>query len=108
MASQKQADSAFQVTQALSEQLTDTGRQLNATHADFLRVDVETALTFSGLALETDNNEKRQRNRKNARKAYDTILRLGKNVTLTPAQAKHMQEKISRLKRELELLGDKF
>jgi hypothetical protein len=46
-------------TKALTTQLTDTGQQLNATNADFLIIDVETALTFTQLALETDNQEKK-------------------------------------------------
>jgi hypothetical protein len=95
-------------TKALTTQLTDTGQQLNATNADFLIIDVETALTFTQLALETDNQEKKVRNRKNARKAYDTILHLWDNVTFTPTQEGHMHEMIGRLKSDLELLGEKF
>jgi hypothetical protein len=80
---------------------------LNATNAEFLKIDVETALTFSGLALETDNPEKRNRNRKNARKAYDTILRLWVNVIFTPTEEGWMHEKMGHLKSDLELLGEK-
>lgn len=79
---------------------------MNATNADFLRIDVETALTFSGLALETDNDDKKQRNRKNARKAYNTILRLSQNVTFTPSEEAYMHEMMSRLKNDLALLGE--
>ena len=93
---------------ALTQQLTTTGQQLNATNADFLKIDVETALTFSGLALHTDNKEKILRNRKNARKAYDTILRLWQHVTFTPSEEGYMHEMLGRLKNDLELLGDKF
>src|SRR5262252_7420251 len=98
MPSHKQADSPLLAPQALAEQLSATGKQLNATTADFLKVDVETALTFCGLALETDNQEKKHRNRKNARRAYDTILRLWNNVTFAPAEEGYIHERMSRLK----------
>jgi len=93
-------------SQPLVQQLTVAGKQLNATNADFLRIDVETALTFSELALETDNAEKKERNRKNARKAYDTILHLWNGVTFTPSQEVYLHEMMSRLKNDLALLGE--
>jgi sporulation-control protein spo0M len=95
-------------TKSLIRELTDTGKQLNATNADFLRIDAETALTFSQLAMETGNFEKRKRNCKNARKAYDGILRMWNSVTFTPTQEGYMHELLSRLKNNLELLGEKF
>jgi len=90
------------------DELTTTGRQLNSTSVDFLRIDAETALTFTGLALETDNPEKKDRNRKNARKAYDTILHLWDRVTFTSAEEAYMKATMERLKRELIQLGEKF
>jgi hypothetical protein len=111
MPSQKQIPDeqpSLSTSKAFARQLTATGEQLNATNVDFLKIDVETALTFTGLALETDNEEKKQRNRKNARKAYDAILRLWGNVTFTPSEEAHMHEKMGILKNDLELLGEKF
>ena len=111
MASQKQSAEEhppIQAGKAFVEQLTDTGKQLNSTNVDFLKIDVETALTFTGLALETDNQEKKERNRKNARKAYDTIRQLWNKVTFTPSEETFMHEKLGRLKNDLELLGEKF
>jgi hypothetical protein len=88
--------------------LNKTGQQLNATNADFLRIDAETALTFSQMALEADNPEKRDRNHQNARKAYDTIMRLRQKVVFTPAQEESMNQKMAELKRDLIKLGEKF
>ena len=88
--------------------LNATGRQLNSTSADFLKIDAETARTFAGLALETDNVEKKDRNRKNARKAYDTILHLWDSVTFTSAEEAYMKETMEHLKLELTQLGEKF
>jgi hypothetical protein len=95
-------------TKKLTQQLSDTGKQLNATNADFLRIDVETALTFTRLALGTDNPEKKERNCKNARKAYDTILSLRRSVTFTPRQETYMREMLNRLRDELKSLGEKL
>ena len=95
-------------TQAAAGGLTRTGQQLNATNADFLKIDAETALTFTQIALEADAPEKRDRNRKNARKAYDTILHLRKKVEFSPSQDKFMNEKIEQLKGDLITLGEKL
>jgi hypothetical protein len=111
MASRKQNAEEYRSllpSKALTKQLSDTGQQLNATNVDFLKIDVETALTFTQLALATDNKEKKERNRKNARKAYDTILRMWNSVTLTPSQEGYIHEKMSRLKSDLDLLDEKF
>jgi hypothetical protein len=94
--------------QAATDGLTKTGQQLNSTNVDFLKIDVETALTFTKIALEADDREKRDRNRKNARKAYDTILHLRNKVEFSPSQDKYMNEKLERLKRDLITLGEKL
>ena len=60
-----------------------SGAKLNRTSADFLKADLETLLIFTRSALNTDNGEKRTRNRQIARKGYDTILRLIGKVNLT-------------------------
>jgi hypothetical protein len=103
-----ESHSSLADSKKLTQQLTAIGKQLNATNADFLKIDVETALTFSALALQADNKEKRDRNRKNARKAYDSILHLWEDVTFTPSQEGYIHEMMSRLKDDLELLGEKF
>jgi hypothetical protein len=90
----------------LSDDLTASGRQLNAANADFLRIDVETALTFTGLALNTDDREKKKRNRKNARKAYDTVLHFLPRVTFAPGEEALIQEMLGRLKNDLVQLGE--
>src|SRR5215472_13553333 len=89
----------------MSETLT-VGERLNATNADFLLIDVETALTFSKMALETNDEAKKHRNRINARKAYDTILRHWNRVTFSPGDEVHMHEMMSHLKHDLAMLGE--
>ena len=92
---------------AMSE-FTKTGKRLNAASKDFLRADVETALTFAEIALGTEDAEKRQRNKQHAKDAYDTILRFQERVTYTPAENAYMTERMERLKKDLEQLGESF
>ena len=48
---------------------------------DFLKVEVETGLTFAKIAFSGEaGSEKRIRNQANALKAYQTVLRLRKRV----------------------------
>jgi hypothetical protein len=76
--------------------------------AQFLKTDAETALTFSSIALQTDNPDKRERNRRNARKGYDTILRLASQTRLSSDDEKFLSEKLGRLKSELKQLGEEL
>src|SRR5215813_1681294 len=95
--------------QSLDKLMTDlnqTGQRLNQTSKDFLRVDVETALTFTEAALTTDNPDKKDRNTKNAKKAYDTIQRLSERVTYTDSEQAYMSEMLARLKKDLKILGE--
>lgn len=82
--------------------------ELKHTSAEFLRTDVETALTFSAIALQTDDLSKKQRNCRNARKGYDTIRRLAGRVELSPDDEQFLSERLWRLKSELLQLGEVF
>jgi hypothetical protein len=94
------------------EQILASNDQLNRTSADFLKVDLETALTFSGIALENKDvkyaEEKRRRNQFNARRGYDTILHLMKKLPLTERDAEFVGRNLQRLKLELQELGETF
>lgn len=80
--------------------------RVNKASTQFLKVDLETALTFTGLALNAKDRVKRERNQRAARKAYDTILRLIDRVTLSEEEASFFEKNLSRLKRELVDLGE--
>jgi hypothetical protein len=82
--------------------------ELNRTSAEFLKTDVETALTFSSIALQSEDLSKKQRNRRNARKGYDTIVRLAGRIRLTSDDEEFLTEKLTRLKSELQRLGEVF
>ena len=76
--------------------------------AQFLKTDIETALTFSSIALQTDNEIKKQRNRQNARRGYNTIQRLASRAKLSDDDRRFLSEKMVQLKTELERLGEVF
>jgi len=80
----------------------------NRVGADFLRVDSEIALTFSGLALAASDPETRRRRAAIARKAYDTIMQLRKNIVLSSAQRDDLDANLQRLKSELQSIGQRF
>lgn len=80
--------------------------RFNKASTDFLKLDLNTALTFTRLARESDNEIKRERNRRSARKAYDTVLRLKQKISLNEGDAKQISENLERLKSELISLGE--
>jgi hypothetical protein len=82
--------------------------QLNRTSAEFLKTDVETALLFASIALQTEDLSKRQRNCRNARRGYDTIVRLASRIRFSDDEAQFLSERLARLKSELERLGEVF
>lgn len=89
-------------------ELQASGEKLNRTGTEFLKTDLKTLLTFTSSALQTDNPEKRTRQRRVARKGYDTVLRLLKKVTLTKDDAVFISKHLRRLKSELKTLGEVF
>ena len=91
-----------------ADELQANGKALNRVSTDFLKIDVATALTFSGIALQTDDVIKKRRNRRAARKAYDTIRRLAKGVDLADEDAQLLSTDLARLKYELQTLGETF
>jgi hypothetical protein len=73
---------------------------------EFLRAEALTGLTFSRIALDARHREKIERNRVNARKAYDTLLRFMPRDDSTPGPWEEIRAKIAELKSELQQLGE--
>ena len=91
------------------DEILASGARLNRTLKDFLKLDLQTSLTFSGLALQsTDDPAKRQRNRQHARHGYDTITHLLDRVALDRSDARAITRDLRRLKSELRQLGETF
>ncbi|HWC17471.1 MAG TPA: hypothetical protein VG498_10670 [Terriglobales bacterium] len=81
--------------------------ELNETSVDFLKIELDTALTFAGIALQTeDNDTNRARNQHNARRGYDTVVRLMQKVTPSDSDAQLLLAKLEHLKSELVKLGE--
>ena len=83
-------------------------KQFNRAGTQFLKVDVATALTFAETALGTQDAAKKRRNRKSARKAYDTVVRMAKKVTLSDQDSKELERGLHRLRANLRRLGETF
>jgi hypothetical protein len=81
-------------------------QQATRASVEFLKTDLETALTFSGIALTTENPGKRTRMRQNARKAYDTVIRFMKRLELTDGDSQSLSGYLQRLKTDLVALGE--
>jgi DNA invertase Pin-like site-specific DNA recombinase len=71
-------------------------------------VDVVTGLTFAKAALDSRDEDKKLRNQKSARKAYDTIVRMLNKITPTDADARQLHESLQQLKSHLIQLGETF
>ncbi len=80
----------------------------NKTGTDFLKADLEAALTFTDIAGTAEDSEDRERNRRAARRAYDTIVRLINKVELNREDANAMGSKLARLKSNLSGMGEVF
>jgi hypothetical protein len=77
----------------------------NSVGADFLRIDSEVALTFSGIALAATDETTKTRTTLVALKAYNTIARLRGNLELTVAERDKLDANLQRVKTELQSLG---
>lgn len=73
---------------------------------EFLRAEVQTGLTFARIALGARHQEKRDRNRVNAKKAYDTLLRYMPKDHATWGAWDDVRAKIAELKSQLQQLGE--
>lgn len=71
-------------------------------------MDVVTGLTFAKAALDSRDVDKKLRNQKSARKAYDTIVRMLNKITPSEADAQQLQESLQQLKNDLIQLGETF
>jgi len=72
----------------------------------FIRAEVLTGLTFAKIALGSRHQEKTDRNRANARKAYDTLLRFMPRDNATPGAWEEIRAQVEELKSHLQQLGE--
>lgn len=95
------------VSMSLHEEIAKSrklGNEILKVGASFLRTELDTSLNFALAALSApDDDARRNRNRAHARRAYDTLMRLGQRLPFPPDD-----EKFRRLKDALQLLGEKL
>jgi hypothetical protein len=99
---------AYTVPKPTVDALLAAKEQSNRVGADFLKVDLETALTFVQVALTTEDLATRERNRKSARGAYDTVLKFTKKLHLSESDVTELKRDLRRLKADLLRLGETF
>ena len=76
-----------------------------AAHFEFVLSDLDLGATFCEVALNTRNKESKERNIRNAEKAYKTALYLCERLRLGIAEQTRFDEKARHLKGLLERLG---
>lgn len=91
-----------------ADELRATRERMNRAGAEFLKIDMETALTFVQIARETGNDSRKRRNVRAARTAHDTALKLMPKLDLTVEDAQVLKSRLGRLRSELEALGESF
>ena len=89
--------------------ISDLASELNQNGVEFLKTDVDTGLTFASIALDAGNDlAKKERNRANARKAYDTVVAWSRRLALAESDAHQLEDKLAKLKTALCNLGEEF
>ena len=77
---------------------------------EFLKIELQTGLTLAKIAVDKEpGTQERQKSQANARKAYDTVLRLRRRIGIYGKQNEsEIEELLKRLRSALERLGESF
>lgn len=78
----------------------------NAVTLEFLKTELETGHTFAKLALSAKYRDKLERNKANARKAYDTALKFLGSSSVDAASAVEINRLLEDLRAKLGDLGE--
>jgi hypothetical protein len=76
-----------------------------ALRLDFVLSELDIGATFCEVALSTQDEETKERNIRNARKAYSSALHFLQRLSLWSAEQARIEEKVFRLKGLFERLG---
>lgn len=98
----------------LSEKLKELRRKgqaqlssLTQAGFDFLSTDVEAGMLFARIAeAAPTNSEKRRRNQRRARRAFDTVKRFSARWKLTSSERSELNASLKQLRKRLEGLGE--
>ena len=88
------------------DQLLASRERMNRASVDFLKIDLETALTFLKIARQAQDSARKERNRRAARKAYETVAKLVGKVELNDEDRRILIDGLQQLQKELEALGE--
>ena len=80
------------------DQLLATREQLNRVSAAFLKTDLKTGITFARIARVADDDIRKNRNCRAARKAYDTVLRMIGRIGMNASEGRVIREELMRLR----------
>lgn len=72
----------------------------------FVNAELDTGLTFARIALGAKGSNKIERNRTNARKAYDSAMHFLPSTSLSSEEERMIKEKTSALEAALTKLGE--
>jgi len=84
----------------------DIMKNLEDGEIEFLRAEALTGVTFAKIALGARRQEKIDRNRVNAKKAYDTLLRFMPEDIGTDGAWTEIRARLAELKSHLQQLGE--
>ena len=73
---------------------------------EFIRAELLAGITRAHVAQNTSDESKRERNRHEARKAYDAILRFLPRTFLSQEEKEQIDSKLAELKSALRCLGE--
>jgi len=90
------------------DELAASRERMNRASVDFLKIDLETALTFAEIARTSTDPFRKKRNLQAARKAYNAIVHLAQKVDLRSSDSAFLEKRLAQLKRELTVLGETF
>lgn len=108
MKSQKQQMRGHAAAKPRFDELLASRERMNRVSLDFLKVDLETALTFITIAKQTHDRTRKMRNRRAARKAYDTVLGFSQKLEIGSKDTQVLARGLKELRDELEGLGETF
>ncbi|HJT54739.1 MAG TPA: hypothetical protein VJ848_12870 [Candidatus Angelobacter sp.] len=87
-------------------ELSERRNDFHQSGLEFINTELDTGLTFVRIALGARGRNKIERNRVNARKAYDSALHFLPTASLSAQEARMVKEKIASLEAGLTKLGE--
>jgi hypothetical protein len=108
MTAKRQSTNRLAAAKPTVDELLASRDRMNRASAEFLKIDLQTALTFVRIARQTNDEYRKKRNRSAARKAYETVSKLSGKVDLGIEDRWTLRRGLAQLKTDLERLGETF